>query len=136
MVACLGALHGAICSSHLKGRTIRQVILGCVFGGSVACWSGFAILGHGVMHLIQTGHEGLNGLLTAAKSTGQAIDTPRAVVELLLAQPFSVGVMVVFFILSFIFVATSLDSAAFTLASAASEDLPPEGQPARWHRLT
>ena len=37
--------------------------------------------------------------------------------------------------LSFIFVATSLDSAAFTLAATASEDLSPDGQPPRWHRL-
>ena len=39
------------------------------------------------------------------------------------------------FILSFIFVATSLDSAAFTLASTASSNLPNDGQPHRWHRL-
>ena len=47
----------------------------------------------------------------------------------------STTVVVLFFILSFIFVATSLDSAAFTLASSASLDLPPDGQPPRWHRL-
>lgn len=119
-----------------RGRTIRQVILGCVFGGSVACWSGFSILGHSVMHLLSEGHPGLTNLVNTAKASGGSIDTPRAVVELLLAQPFSVGVMIIFFILSFIFVATSLDSAAFTLASAASENLPPDGQPPRWHRLT
>ena len=119
-----------------RGRTIRQVIVGCVFGGSIACWTGFSILGHSVMKLVNDGHVGLNALLSAAQTNGTSIDTPRAVVELLLAQPFAVVVMVLFFVLSFIFVATSLDSAAFTLASAASEDLSPDGQPPRWHRLT
>ena len=28
-----------------RGRTIRQVILGCVFGGSVACWQDFQFWG-------------------------------------------------------------------------------------------
>ena len=118
-----------------RGRTIRQVILGTTLGGSVACWLGFSILGHSVMHLFIEGHEGVLALLGAAQASGQSVDAPAMVVELLRAQPLAQLVTLVFFVLSFIFVATSLDSAAFTLASAASKDLPAEGQPARWHRL-
>ena len=47
----------------------------------------------------------------------------------------STAVAAIFFILSFIFVATSLDSAAFTLAATASKNLPNDAQPHRWHRL-
>jgi betaine/carnitine transporter, BCCT family len=117
------------------GRTIRQVIVGTVLGGSVACWVGFAILGHSTMALVNEGYAAMTALVTAAQASGTGVDAPQVVVELLGAQPFSVAVSAVFFVLSFIFVATSLDSAAFTLASAASEDLSPEGQPPRWHRL-
>ena len=40
----------------------------------------------------------------------------------------------VFFVLSFIFVATSLDSAAFTMARSI-KNIAADEQPARWHRL-
>jgi BCCT family betaine/carnitine transporter len=106
-----------------------------VVGGSLGCWVGFAILGNSTLDLVNSGHAGLNAMIDAAASGGPAVDAPQVVVELLKAQPFSMGVSVVFFVLTFIFVATSLDSAAFTLAAAASNDLPVDGQPARWHRL-
>jgi BCCT family betaine/carnitine transporter len=161
------------------GRTIRQVIVGVVIGGSLACWAGFAILGHTTMALAQSGSGGFNALLaTAAMPTTVVggpqvvieilhslpfsgvnsemlaqsgsegfsalvasaqetfkMDGPQAVVELLHSLPFSGLVSGIFFVLSFIFVATSLDSAAFAIAGAASKDLPVEAQPPRWHRL-
>ena len=117
------------------GRTFRQVIVGTVFGGSLGCWAGFAVLGNTALAKIEAGHGPLVSLLDAAK-TPTAIDGPMVVVELLGSLPLSEVLFPLFFILAFIFVATSLDSAAFTLASAASRDLPPEGQPPRWHRLT
>ncbi len=117
------------------GRTIRQVVFGCTIGGAAACWAGFSILGHTAMHLSSTGYEGITKLVDAAKQPGQSLDAPQMVVELLNALPGSTFVMAVFFVLSFIFVATSLDSAAFTLASTASLNLPNDGQPPRWHRL-
>ena len=80
------------------------------------------------------GQDQLTSLFTAAQQNGGAVDSPQVVVELLAAQPMSTTVVVLFFILSFIFV-PPLDSAAFTLASSASLDLPPDGQPPRWHRL-
>ena len=115
------------------GRTIRQVVVGVVGGGSVGCWVGFSILGHSAMALAEGGGS-MATLLEEARISGQ-FDAPQAVVALLQAQPLAGLVSAVFFVLTFLFVATSLDSAAFTLAAAASEDLPVEGQPARWHRL-
>jgi BCCT family betaine/carnitine transporter len=117
------------------GRTIRQVVLGCVVGGSAACWAGFSILGHTTMYLFNTGHPKITGLVEAAKSSGKGIDAPQVVVELLNAMPIPGVVGIVFFILSFIFVATSLDSAAFTLAATASENIGADDEPPRWHRL-
>ena len=74
-------------------------------------------------------------IVEAAKANQVGVDAPQVVVEFLNAQPFALVIMLIFFVLSFIFVATSLDSAAFTLAAAASQELPPDGQPPRWHRL-
>jgi BCCT family betaine/carnitine transporter len=116
------------------GRTIREVIVGVVVGGSLACWAGFAILGHSTMALSKEGHAGFSALLDRARA-GEGFDGPQAVVELLGALPLSVPISVVFFVLAFIFVATSLDSAALALSAAASKNLPVEGEPPRWHRL-
>ena len=116
------------------GRTIRQVIFGVVVGGSLACWVGFSILGHTTMDLTQKGHKGFSALVASAQA-GESFDGPQAVVELLHSLPLAVPISMVFFVLTFIFVATSLDSAALALSAAASKDLPVEGEPARWHRL-
>ena len=116
------------------GRTIRQVILGVVGGGSLACWAGFSILGHTTMHLSEQGHPGFTALLDSARAGG-GFDGPQGVVELLHALPLSGPISLVFFVLTFIFVATSLDSAALALSSGASKNLPVEGEPPRWHRL-
>jgi betaine/carnitine transporter, BCCT family len=118
-----------------RGRTIRQVILGCTVGGSIACWVGFSILGHTTMSMAAEGHEGITRLIDAARAPGGSLDAPQMVVELLNGLPLSTVVASGFFILSFIFVATSLDSAAFTLAATASKNLPNDAQPHRWHRL-
>jgi BCCT family betaine/carnitine transporter len=117
------------------GRTIRQVIVGCALGGGAACWIGFSVLGHSTMAMVQNGNQAMVGLLDEAKKAGGTLDAPQVVVELLGSLPFPTFITIVFFILSFIFVATSLDSAAFTLASTASNNLPADGQPPRWHRL-
>ena len=114
-----------------RGRTVREVVWGVVIGGSVGCWAGFAILGNATLNLVNNGHVVLNTMIDSG-----TVDAPMVVVELLKAQPFSMVVSIGFFVLAFIFVATSLDSAAFTLAATASDELPAEGQPARWHRLT
>ena len=119
-----------------RGRTIRQVVLGCVIGGSLACWTGFSILGHTVMELAQDPSSPIAELIATARTTSAAVDAPQVVVELLNAMPGAYVVTAIFFVLSFIFVATSLDSAAFTLASVASLDLRADAQPPRWHRLT
>ena len=115
------------------GRTIRQVVLGVVGGGSLGCWAGFAILGGSALDLVRQGHEPMTKLLQV--DTPTSVDGPQAVVVLLDALPMPSVVFVVFFVLAVVFVATSLDSAAFTLAATASRNLPVDGQPPRWHRL-
>ena len=118
-----------------RGRTIKQVIFGCTIGGSIACWAGFSILGHTTMHLASIKGHPVAQLLAKATQPNANVDAPQVVVELLNGMPVAVVIAFIFFILSFIFVATSLDSAAFTLAATASKNLPNDAQPARWHRL-
>ena len=118
-----------------RGRTIKQLIVGCTLGGSAACWTGFAVLGHTTMNMAATGNEKVTQLITEAKASGGSLDAPQMVVELLNGLPMPTAITIIFFVLSFIFVATSLDSAAFTLSATASKNLPNDGQPQLWHRL-
>ena len=115
------------------GRTIRELVMGVVLGGSLGCWAGFAILGNTTMNLVRNGNETLTKLIQVKVPTD--VKGPEVVVGLLESLPMADFVFIIFFVLAFIFVATSLDSAAFTLAATASKDLPPDGQPPRWHRL-
>ena len=116
-----------------RGRTIRQIVVGVVLGASAGCWVSFSILGNTAMKLMIDGQEAMTQLL--AVETYADVNGPLAVVTLLESLPMPGFVLIAFFILAFLFIATSLDSAAFVLAATASKDLPPQGQPARWHRL-
>ena len=118
-----------------RGRTIKSVVIGIVLGGCFGCGAGFAILGNTSMNMVLNNHPEMLQLLQAVASNPTDLDGSQVVVTLLKSLPFSGLIFVIFFILAFIFVATSLDSAAFTLSATASKDLPADGQPPRWHRL-
>jgi BCCT family betaine/carnitine transporter len=49
--------------------------------------------------------------------------------------PFGAGALSLFVVVSVISVATTYDSASYTLASTATVELPDGAHPARWHRL-
>lgn len=60
---------------------------------------------------------------------------PAAVLACLQTLPMSGLIIPVFAILCFIFLATTLDSAAYTLASITSKDLSGDEEPAKWNRI-
>ena len=112
-----------------RGRTIRQLIVAEVVGGTMGCWVFFAILGNTSMFFDLNGIVPISEILS---NTG----APEAIVAAITALPLGIIVLIVFVVLAFIFGATTLDSSAFTLASVATEEQQGEMQePARWHRL-
>ena len=112
-----------------RGRTIRQLIVAEVVGGTFGCWIFFAILGNTSMYF------DLNGIVPISDILAN-VGAPEAIVATIVALPIGTVVLVVFVVLAFIFGATTLDSSAFTLAAVATEEQHGEMQePARWHRL-
>ena len=112
-----------------RGRTIRQVIVAEVVGGSFGCWIFFAILGNTSMYY------DLNGIVPVSTILAD-VGAPEAIVATITALPMGALVLVVFVVLAFVFGATTLDSSAFTLASVATEEQDDAAvEPARWHRL-
>jgi BCCT family betaine/carnitine transporter len=119
------ALMGIFITKISKGRTIREMIITCLGGISVGTWIMFGI----------NGSFGLEAELSGKYALSQAESGPAGVMELLGTLPGGVLIPVVFTIATIGFLATSLDSASFTLAVAASKQLDEKGNPNPKFRL-
>lgn len=111
-----------------RGRTIRETIFTVVGFGSLGCWIYYAVLGNYGLH--QQVFEGLEVTRILTEEGGAA-----AVLAVLSSLPFSTLAVVVYTILAFICLATSLDSAAYTLSAIATDNLEQHQDPALWHRI-
>ena len=111
-----------------RGRTIRQLIVGVICWGSLGCCSFLAICGGYALDLELTG-----ALPVASILNEQGI--PATVVAIVEQMPFGSLMVVVYTFLCFIFLATTLDSAAYVLASISTKDLPGDQEPGRANRL-
>ena len=123
-----GPFVGLFVTRISMGRTFRQVILGMLVFGSLGGWLFFMILGNYSMYLE------LHNLLPVLDILHQQ-GAPRMIVSVLLTLPLKNLVLALFCIVSLIFVATTYDSASYTIASVASYKLAPGDHPARWHRV-
>lgn len=111
-----------------RGRTIRQLITAMLLAGSVGCWLVFAILGNTGMYFE------LNGIVPVTDILANS-GAPAAIISILEALPFSGLLLVVFLVLFLVFMATTLDSSAYTLASVTTNKLDSGQEPARWQRM-
>lgn len=113
-----------------KGRTIRQIIFGELVFGSFGCWVFFAIWGGYAINLQTSGGMDVYGIL---KSSGWSNDV--TIVAILNSIPGAKYLFIpAFTILCFIFLATTLNSAAYTLSSQVTRTLTGDDEPPRWNR--
>ncbi len=112
-----------------RGRTIRQTILGILLWGSLGCWSYLAICGAYALHLETSGELAVSSILN---DEGMA----PAILAIVQTLPFSGFMIVAFFVLAIVFLATTLDSVAFVFASISTRNISGEEEPTRWLRLT
>ncbi len=111
-----------------RGRTIRQVVFGVIGWGSLGTLSFMAVCGAYTLHLE------LENLLPVTQIL-QDQGREAAVVAIIETLPFSTIAILVFTVLSFIFLATTLDSVAYVLASITTRNLRGDVEPARMNRL-
>ena len=111
-----------------RGRTIRQVILSMIFFGSAGCWIFYFILGNYSLSL---------ELAETFSVTQSLADNGMYVTveNIISTLPFGAWALALFIVVSVISVATTYDSASYTLASTATAELKEGDNPARWHRL-
>ena len=113
-----------------RGRTIRQVVFGMLLFGSAGCWVFFAVWGGYVIHL-QT--QGALDVYEILRSSGGSNDA--TVVAILRSIPGSKYLFIpAFTALCFVFLATTLNSAAYTLSSQVTRVLSGTEEPPRWNR--
>lgn len=110
------------------GRTIREVILNQILWGSAGCMCFFAIWGGYALYLETEGQLAISAVL-------EAQGLPQSVIAVLDTLPGGNLLKSAFALLCFIFLATTLDSAAYTLASVSTKNLTGQQEPAVWNRL-
>lgn len=109
-----------------KGRTIRQMIVGSIFFGSLGCAVFFIVLGNYALYQQLSGSLDVVGILNESGATA-------AIFAVLNTLPFPVIVIAVFTVLAVIFTATTFDSISFILAAVTQREV--DDEPKRRNRL-
>jgi BCCT family betaine/carnitine transporter len=109
-----------------RGRTIREMIIGSMFYGTLGCFLFFMCLGNFGMYLQLSGELDVLQILNG--------ESPTAAIFAILGElPMRVLVIAVYTLLAVIFTATTFDSISYILASVVQRKI--EGEPLRWNRL-
>lgn len=111
-----------------RGRTLKGLILGQLLGGTLGCWVAFTIFGN-------TGLYAEVNNLVPVLDILQNEGAPAAIIAILTSLPIGTIVMVIYLGVMAIFLATTVNSAAFTLADVASVNLERGEEPVRWYRV-
>ena len=124
----LGPYMGVFITKISKGRTLRQMILGCIGYGSFGCMCFFMIMGNYALYLETSGQLSVLQVLNEQGA-------PNLIVGILSSLPFKEIILVLFAAVCVIFAATSYDSSSYTLAASSTRSLKPTDHPARWLRV-
>ena len=124
----LGPYMGIFIARISKGRTLKQIILGCLIYGTLGCTLFFMVFGNYSAYLE------LNGIVSVLSILNED-GAPMAIVQVLKSLPLASLVLIAFTLLCIIFAATSFDSASYTLAMVATKELGHDEHPAKWHRM-
>jgi BCCT family betaine/carnitine transporter len=119
---------GIFVSRISRGRTIRQVVVNMVFFGCFGCWIFYFVMGNYALFLQLEGIVPLTRILA-----DQGMDA--ATTAILLSLPFGKVALFLFAVVCIVSLATTYDSASYTLAAAATVELEANTNPSRPHRL-
>lgn len=111
-----------------KGRTIRSVVANTIISGSAGCFLFFGILGSLSLERQLNGTVDMVGMLAAGNGNS-------AIVNVLRTLPGGPIFMIVFCIITLLFLATTLDGAAFTMATTSTPGLKNDEEPNPMLRL-
>lgn len=110
------------------GRKIREVIINMLVSGSAGCWLFFGILQNFSMDL----H--INGTVDMTEGLDEDGGN-SSIIEAINTLPWGSLFVLLFVVVSMLFLASTLDSASYTLAYTSSRGLRYHQDPSRGHRL-
>jgi len=109
-----------------RGRTIREMVVGSMFFGTMGCFLFFMVLGNYGIYLQLSGELDVIEVLNS--------ETPTAAIFAILGElPMRYFVIGIYTLLALIFTATTFDSISYILASVVQKEL--DDEPMRWNRL-
>ena len=111
-----------------KGRSIRSVVANTLISGSAGCFCFFGILGSLSLNRQLTGSVDMVGMLASGQGN-------QSIVQVLRTLPAAPVFMVAFCIITLLFLATTLDGAAFTMATTSTVGLKNDEEPHPMLRL-
>lgn len=111
-----------------KGRKIKEIIWNMLISGSAGCWIFFGVLGNFSMYSQLEGAVPVSKMLL--ESGGSFV-----VMELMEQLPFPNLMLAIFSSLAVLLLATTLDSASYTLAATATPSLSNKEDPSPMQRL-
>lgn len=123
-----GPFVGIFVTRISRGRSLREVILGMLALGSIGAGVFFMVLGNYAMHLDLAGILDVSGIMAR---DGE----PQAITAVLSSLPLAPLGLCVFLVIAVVLLATTYDSASYTLASVSTRRLEAGRHPARWNRL-
>ncbi|MEE2897570.1 MAG: BCCT family transporter [Gemmatimonadota bacterium] len=124
----LGPYMGMFVARISRGRSIREITLGMLAFGTAGCALFFIVFGNYALHLELTEALSVTSIL-------QDEGAPQAIIAVVQSLPLAPVVLALFCLVCLVFMATTYDSAAYTLALGASRRLEVGQDPPRWHRL-
>lgn len=124
----LGPFMGIFIAKISRGRTMQQIILGCLGFGTLGCTVFFVVLGNYAAFQELNGTVDVVGMIAEGRA-------PEAILAILHTLPNATAVIVLFTVVCVIFAATSYDSASYTLATTVTRNLPETAHPGRQHRI-
>jgi BCCT family betaine/carnitine transporter len=123
-----GPFVGIFVTRISRGRTIRQVISGMLIFGTLGAAAFFIIFGNYALHLELTDVLSVTSIMKEASEA-------TAIATVFTMLPLGKIALAVFFVVSVIFLATTYDSASYTLASVSTQRLEAGENPVRWSRV-
>lgn len=109
-----------------RGRTIREMVVGSIFFGTLGCFLFFMVLGNFGLYLQLSGQLDVVHILNSQSPTA-------AIFAILGELPMRYFVLGTYTLLALIFTATTFDSISYILASVVQKRL--DEEPMRWNRL-
>ncbi|TVU71857.1 MULTISPECIES: BCCT family transporter [Cobetia] len=109
-----------------RGRTIRVMVAGSMFFGTLGCFLFFMVLGNYGLYLQLSGTLDVVSILNEQSPTA-------AIFAMLHTLPLDYLVIFAFTLLALIFTATTFDSISYILAAVVQKEV--DEEPMRWNRL-